>query len=313
MLTDLWPGLDFRHLAAFEAVARLRSFARAAQELGYTQPAVSQQVAALERIVGQRLVERSSGRAEAGLTEAGARLLEHVDDLSARLAGARLDLDRFARGDTGTVSVGSFQSASARILPRILPRFRELHPAVDIELVESTTDLAALDDVETGALDFSFCLLPVDDECYESATLVEDHYVLVTQEPVDVRTVADITRLPLIFYRTCRSSLALSAYLEDAGHEPNIVFRSDDNAAMKEMVRAGMGAAVLPELWLGLGGNDGLELTPLRDLVPPRFIGVAWRRDRELSPAQQAFLDVTLECYPAVTPASSGITSSPYA
>src|SRR4051794_4770195 len=66
MLADLWPGLDLRHLAAFEAVARLRSFARVAQELGYTQPAVSQQVAALERIVGQRLVERSSGRAEAG-------------------------------------------------------------------------------------------------------------------------------------------------------------------------------------------------------------------------------------------------------
>jgi DNA-binding transcriptional LysR family regulator len=311
MLADLWPGLDLRHLAAFEAVARLRSFARAAQELGYTQPAVSQQVAALERIVGQRLFERSSGRAEARITEAGERLLEHVEGLTVRLAGARSDLDRFARGDTGTLSVGSFQSASACMVPRIFSRFRKERPDVEVELVESTTDLTSLDGVRSGALDFSFCLLPIEHEDLETVTLVEDRYVLVTSEPVDIDSLDDLVRLPLIFYRTCRSAVALNSYLEDLGYDLDVVFRSDDNAAMKEMVRAGMGAAVLPRLWLELGGNDGLELTPLSDLVPPRLIGLAWRRDRLLSAAQQAFLGVTAACYPAATPANSGITSEP--
>jgi molybdate transport repressor ModE-like protein len=311
MLADLWPGLDLRHLAAFEAVARLRSFARAAQELGYTQPAVSQQVAALERIVGQRLVERSSGRAEARLTEAGERLLEHVEGLASRLAGARADLDRFARGDAGTLSVGSFQSASARLVPRIFSRFRTERPDVEIELVESTTDLAAVDEVRSGTLDFGFCLLPLDDDELETLTLVEDHFVLVVDRPVDIRSLHDVAQLPLIVYRTCRSMQSLTTYFEDRGCELDVVFRSDDNAAMKEMVRAGMGAAILPSLWLELGGNDGLELISLEDLVPPRVIGIAWRRDRTLSAAQKAFLDVTAACYPAATPASSGITSSP--
>ena len=104
---------------------------------------------------------------------------------------------------------------------------------------------------------------------------------------------------------------SLATFFEDRGHELDVVFRSDDNAAMKEMVRAGMGAAILPSLWLELGGNEGLELVPLDGLVPPRVIGIAWRRDRTLSAAQKAFLDVTAACYPAATPASSGITSSP--
>jgi molybdate transport repressor ModE-like protein len=311
MLADLWPGLDLRHLAAFEAVARLRSFARAAQELGYTQPAVSQQVAALERIVGQRLVERSSGRAEARLTEAGQRLLEHVEGFAAGLAGARVDLDRFARGDAGTLSVGSFQSASARLMPRIFSRFREQRPDVKIELAESTSDLTALEDVRSGTLDFGFCLLPVADDTLETLTLVEDHFVLVTDHPVAITSLDDIARLPLILYRTCRSTQAMNEHFERCGYELEVVFRSDDNAAMKEMVRVGMGAAVLPSLWLELGGNDGLELVPLGDLVPPRVIGLAWRGDRTLSAAQQAFVEVAAECYPAATPANSGITSSP--
>src|SRR5690348_4997197 len=122
MAADLWPGLELRHVAAFQAVARAGSFARAAEELGYTQPAVSQQIAALERIAGQRLLERSSGRSSVAPTEAGALLLDHFDTITARLGAARSDLEALASGDGGTIRVGSFQSVSARILPGLLRR-----------------------------------------------------------------------------------------------------------------------------------------------------------------------------------------------
>src|SRR5262249_12395219 len=215
------------------------------------------------------------------------------------------------RGDTGTLRVGSFQSASACMVPRIFLRFREERPDVEIELVESTTDLTSLDGVRSGTLDFSFCLLPLEDDRLETLTLVEDHHVLVTSDTVDIGSLDDLARLPLIFYRTCRSAIALKSYLEDRGYDLNVVFRSDDNAAMKEMVRAGMGAAVLPRMWLELGGNDGLQLVPLTDLVPPRLIGLAWLRDRTLSAAQRAFVEVAAACYPAATPANCGMTSAP--
>jgi DNA-binding transcriptional LysR family regulator len=302
MLGDLWPGLDLRHLAAFAAVAETRSFARAAEALGYTQPAVSQQVAALEKIVGDRLFERSSGRAEATLTEAGVVLLRHVEALTARLAAARQDLADLALGEAGTLRVGAFQSALARLLPDVLLRYRELWPSVEIDSVERSDDLSLLADLRRGALDFAFALLPLDTDAFQYRRLVDDGFVLVSKlgerQIRKLESLDDLSGVPLILYRTCRSAAVLLHHLERHTRHANVVFRSDDNAGIKEMVRAGVGAAILPELWTQLGGNDGLELVPLDGLVPPRVVVLAWRKDRLLTPGQQAFVDVATAVHP---------------
>lgn len=302
MLSDLWPGLDLRHLAAFSAVAKTGSFARAAEMLGYTQPAVSQQIAALEKIIGQRLFERSSGRAQATLTEAGSILAGHVDELTARMAVARQDLLDLARGEAGLVRVGAFQSALARILPHVLQRYQSSHPAVQIEAVESNNDIPLLQQVKQGTLDLAFALLPLDSRTFAYRELVLDEFVLVSKRggslPTRIDSHDQLQGLPLIVYRNCRSATALVDFLDSQLGEPNIVFRSDDNAAIEEMVRAGLGVAILPQLWTSLGTNEGLELTPLTGIVPPRVVVLAWRADRRLMPAQQAFVDVATAMYP---------------
>src|ERR671937_348312 len=84
MEADRWAGLELRHLLALDAVAREGSFGRAAVALGYTQSAISQQIAALERIVGERLVERPGGPRPVSLTDAGELLLRHADAIVAR-------------------------------------------------------------------------------------------------------------------------------------------------------------------------------------------------------------------------------------
>src|ERR671933_764191 len=86
MEADRWAGLELRHLLALDAVAREGSFGRAAIALGYTQSAISQQIAALERIVGERLLERPGGQRPVTLTEAGELLLRHADAIVAPLA-----------------------------------------------------------------------------------------------------------------------------------------------------------------------------------------------------------------------------------
>src|SRR2546423_4142084 len=86
---DGFLGLELRHLAALEAVGRTNSFGRAARDLGYTQSAVSQQIAHLERVVGQRLVERPGGPRPVSLTEAGRLLLRHADAIVAPLDAAQ--------------------------------------------------------------------------------------------------------------------------------------------------------------------------------------------------------------------------------
>jgi DNA-binding transcriptional LysR family regulator len=91
-MTAGWPGVEFRHLAALEAVARAGSFRGAGALLGYAQPAISQQIAALEAAVGTRLVDRRRGRGGVSLTEAGELLLAYATEIGARMRAARAEL-----------------------------------------------------------------------------------------------------------------------------------------------------------------------------------------------------------------------------
>src|SRR5262245_46410166 len=161
MRSDGWLGVEIRHLAALQAVAEEASFGRAAEQLGYTQSAVSQQIQALERIVGQQLVERPGGPRRVSLTEAGELLLRHAAGIVARLQAAQADMAAFAEGSAGTLHVGTYQSVGARILPRLLREFATTWPDVSVQLTESADDGGLLELVGRGELDFTFGMLPV--------------------------------------------------------------------------------------------------------------------------------------------------------
>jgi len=160
MEPDRWHGLDLRHLVALKAIADEGSFGRAAERLGYTQSAVSQQIATLERIVGLRLVERPGGPRPISLTEAGRILLRHADAIQARLLAAKADMSALEAGDAGRLRVGTFQSVGTRVLPSLLRRFSETHPNVEIVLRESVDEAELLEMIERGELDLTFWTLP---------------------------------------------------------------------------------------------------------------------------------------------------------
>src|SRR5256886_5027026 len=161
MQTDDWMGLELRHLIALKAIAEEGSFGRAATRLGYTQSAISQQIAGLERIVGQRLVERPGGPRPISLTDAGRLLLRHADGITARLLAAQADLAALGAGDAGPLRVGTYQSVGSKILPTLLRGFRAGWPKVEITLVESADDAELLEAVERGRLDPTFPVLPL--------------------------------------------------------------------------------------------------------------------------------------------------------
>src|SRR5215471_12790416 len=98
MSTNIWAQVELRHLAALQAVARTGAFGRAAEHLGYTQSSVSQQIAGLEQLVGQRLVQRTRGSGVVELTEAGNLLLRHAEAILARLHTAEADFAAYAAG-----------------------------------------------------------------------------------------------------------------------------------------------------------------------------------------------------------------------
>src|SRR5690348_6104970 len=136
MKPDTWLGIELRHFAALRAVAEAGTFGAAARRLGYTQSAVSQQIQTLERIVGERLVERPGGPRPVSLTEAGLLLLRHADSIVARLQAAQADLHALRTGEAGSLRVGTFQSVGARVLPEIMKRLTGQWPQIEVRLDE---------------------------------------------------------------------------------------------------------------------------------------------------------------------------------
>jgi len=290
---DRWTGVELRHLIALEAVARETSFGRAAVSLGYTQSAISQQIATLERIVGEKLVERPGGPRKVSLTEAGEVLLRHAEAIVSRLSAAQADMDALGSGLAGTLHVGVYQSVGEHILPALMTRFVESWPRVEVSLEESARDTELLERIERGELDLTFADLPLPDGPFEHVEVFRDPYVLVlpadADEPDDP-TLAVAAELDLIGFKHCRGL----RQLESASPEPlRFVFRTDHNGTVQGMVAAGLGAAVVPRLTVD-EEDERVQVHELDD-VPPRMIAVAWHRDRHRSPAARAFVELAQE------------------
>jgi DNA-binding transcriptional LysR family regulator len=294
-----WLGVELRHFAALEAVARERSFGRAADRLGYTQSAVSQQIGQLERIVGERLVERPGGPRAVSLTEAGELLLRHAEAIVARLDAARADMAALRAGETGTLRVGTYQSIGARILPAVMRRFRTDYPGIELVLHEPTTDPELYALIESGDLDLAFCSPPLPDGPFTALELMEDPYVLVVpaDSPLAKKksaSILDMGNLPLIGSQTCSSGIRLEADLRGQGVEVDYAFRTDDNGTVQGLVAAGYGVALWPLLAV-TPGDERVKVIRLEPAVSPRKIGVAWHRDRHRSPAARAFVEIARE------------------
>src|SRR6185312_13859794 len=104
---DRWNGVELRHLSALRAIAEEGTFGRAATRLGYTQSAVSQQIATLEKIVGEQLLARPGGPRPVTVTPAGELLLRHARGIVARMNAARADLEALSSGEAGTLRIGT--------------------------------------------------------------------------------------------------------------------------------------------------------------------------------------------------------------
>ncbi|HZT53772.1 MAG TPA: LysR family transcriptional regulator [Gaiellaceae bacterium] len=297
MSADAWLGVELRHLAALEAVARTGSFGRAARELGYTQSAVSQQIAQLERIVGQRLFHRPGGPRRVELTEAGELLLGHADAIVARLDAARADMAALAEGAAGTLRVGIYQSVGARLLPALVRRFREQWPLVRVHVREESAAADLLRLLEHGELDLSFADLPLREGPFEWAELLQDPYVLLVSARSELAALdaapplREVARLPLIGRRSTHEP---ERFLAGRVPELNVVFRTDDNGTLQALVAEGLGAAIEPRLVADPRGGSVAAL-PFGSRIPPRTLVLAWHRDRYRSPAAQAFVQLARE------------------
>ncbi|MEU8132485.1 LysR family transcriptional regulator [Streptodolium elevatio] len=290
--------VDLRHLAAMVAIAEEGSFGRAAARLGYTQSTVSQQIAALERVVGGLVFDRPGGPKPVRLTPLGRVVLDHGRELLAKAVAFGEAVDRFNAG-RGRIDIGTFQSVSNVILPSLVRRLRDEHPGCDIRLSEEEPDQPQI-----GDLDLLFYDGRIDPRIsggLEHLKLLDDPYLLVAAPGAFPEGPVSLERLdgaPMLAWPLNCDQPRVEQAIARSGARPQMVFRTAVNDTLLSMVRVGMGSAILP--WLVILGGDVLSDTrlrvhELRPRIPPREIYLHWRAGRTHSPLACRALEIAVE------------------
>ena len=295
-------GVELRHLAALDAIVREGLVrARRQAKLGYTQSALSQQMAALERYVGMPLLERPQGRSPVGTTEAGALVLRHAQRILNGLRAAEADLDALREGSAGALRIGAFQTVGIGILPPLLRRFEvggaprcrhdagrgrqpRVAPAPGGDGRRRRVVLRPArrrrGSVRGGGADGR----PVGAAGPAGAPLAK------RTAPLQL---TDLEGLTLVAYRYSRPYNA-EQRLRTLGIQTRVILRSDETATVHGLVGDGVASAILPSLAVD-HHDDRVHVISIGHLLPPRRIGLIWHRDRHHSTAFGDFLALARE------------------
>jgi DNA-binding transcriptional LysR family regulator len=315
--------LDVRRLKVLVEVARHGSFSSAADALGYTQPAVSRQIATLEAETGAILVRRAPQGAV--LTDAGRLLVDRAESIIAQLNSVEVELQALAGLDGGTLRLATFASAAGSIIPLAIAEFRERYPAVDVT-IKMADPAESLPLLRAGELDLAVShdptrvgeapvahggVLPAGadggrwDASLDSTATGGLEFIPLFEDPMYVampagHPFADVSPLGLASFanepwmlatsNTCPDSKLFLRACHAAGFEPSIAMQNDDYPAILGFVAAGVGVALIPDM-VARGVRDDVVVRELHPAPPPRPI-MAVVPAGYRSPAAAAMLDV---------------------
>ncbi len=288
--------MELRHLTYFLAVAERLNFSRAAEALHVAQPAISQQIRALEENLGVRLFDRIGKRVT--LTEAGQALLPHARRILAAVEAAQNEVRERITLTHGTVSLGAPTTVSTHRLPEQLTRFKHDYPGLEVTLREAGTESLVRLMVE-GKLDLAIVVTDLLPPELEVAAYLDEHYVLAVNANHALakrRSVklADLASEAFILFAEGYKlrEVTLSA-CRRAGFEPKVALDGGAMQSALEFVAAGLGVAIVPELaW---GGTKHIRKLRITDQDLRRSLGVVWHKDHYLSPAARALREFLIK------------------
>jgi DNA-binding transcriptional LysR family regulator len=289
--------LDVRRMRVLREVAIRGSFSAAAEALSFTQSAVSQQIAALEREAGTTLVQRSARGVR--LTEAGEAVVRHAEAIMARLAEAEAELEAIAGLRGGRLRMAAFESAAATLMPPAIAAFRAEHPAVELSMSLSEPE-SSVPRLRSGDLDLALVFDSGSrgpDDGLERVHLIEDpmYVALPLDHPLAHRRrvrIADLAGEPWVAGTAdCECNKLISRACAVAGYQPRIAFETDDYTAMQGFVAAGVGVSLIAELGLTTVRDD-IVVRDLGRETPVRQIYAATLAEGYRAPATQAMLTI---------------------
>jgi LysR family transcriptional regulator, low CO2-responsive transcriptional regulator len=290
--------MDFDQLEIFLEVARLSSFSRAAEKRFRTQPAVSSQIRALEEEVGARLLDRSGGRVS--LTVAGKFFQKYAEDaIEARksILTAIAETEHIPRGE---IVVGANEGTCLHILPEVFAQFKRDYPDVSVSIKRS--DYAKiLESIVENSVDFGVVSLPVTDNRLECLMIHRDELVVITppNHPLAGKksaTIAKVAAYPLVVPKAGHTRDALEALFYERELKPHYAMEMDSSELLKRFVAAdvGVGFIARSNIQEDIRAN-ALAAVSLADAQIRRDLALVYRKDRTLSRAAKAFIEIAVK------------------
>jgi DNA-binding transcriptional LysR family regulator len=276
-------SLNLDQLRTFADVVASGSFSATALRHNVSQPAVSFQVKQLENRLGVRLIERIGRRAMP--TAAGVELLEHVARINGEVAAALEAMARHASGTMGRVRLGTGATACIFLLPPLLRDLRKRFPDLEITVTTGNTP-EIVRAVEENTLDIALVTMPASGRMLAIDVVMEDDFVLVAPPGTDLPKRVEpkaLQSLPLILFEPSGNTRRLvDRWLVDNGGESSPVMSLGSVEAIKELVGAGLGCAILPAM--ALRRTEPTATLVIRPVIPRlyRELAVVLRKDKVL-------------------------------
>ena len=280
----MWD-LKLDQLHTFTEVIEYGSFSAAADRLHLSQPAVSLQIRQLEKRLGVRLIERVGKRATP--TAAGQELLTHVSRIEAAVSAAVERMASHATGDLGRVRIGTGATVLVHLLPPILRDLKGRFSTLDISIRIGTTP-ELLRAVDENAIDVALLTLPAAGRMFDVTPVCEDGFVAATPAGADswpaVVTPAVMAAHAVLFYEADSNTRRIvDGWFAAAGVTLRPVLDAGSVEAIKELVGAGLGASILPEMAMRtLDEGSGVVTRPLKPALK-RTLGIVVRSDKILT------------------------------
>jgi DNA-binding transcriptional LysR family regulator len=289
--------MDFDQLETFLEVARHASFSRAAEKRFRTQPAISSQIRGVEEEVGAKLFDRSGGKVS--LTAAGKAFLKYVEETLATRKAMMVSIAEMERVPRGELIVGANEGTCLHILPYVFADFKKQYPDVSVNIKRA--DYAkTLESIVDNSVDFGVVSLPVTDNRLTVVLIHRDELILIAppKHPLGKMksaTIADASKFPLIVPVAGHTRDVIEELFHERRLKPNISMELDSSELLKRFVAADVGIGFIPRSNVEEDVQAKvLAAIPIVDVQIRRDLALVFRKDKALSRAALAFIDIAV-------------------
>jgi len=290
--------MDFDQLETFLAVARLSSFSRAAEKRFRTQPAISSQIRALEDEVGAKLLDRSGGKVS--LTAEGKIFQKYAEQTLEERKTIIAEMAEMERVPGGELVVGANEGTCLHILPEVFAEFKKQYPNVAVNIKRS--DYARiLEAVIDNSVDFGVVSLPVTDNRLTVVLIHRDDLIVIVPPKHPMAklkqvAVADVAKFPLLVPKAGHTRDALEILFDEHRLKPQYSMELDSSELLKRFVAADVGVGFIARSNVVEDVRAGaLIAIPMSDAQIRRDLALVFRKDKALSRAALAFIDIAVK------------------